>query len=173
MKYLLLALTFLVVGEFSRAADTLTVDGKKYTAVDTSKLNWNTVYADTKEALKGIGAALKVGSEHVYAIVVKQQVTESIIYLITDIILLLMAYIFWRLFLKDYRRFSIREDPWYTDEIADHTTTILYLLLGLVCIAGAIIVLLGTLRSIVIGFTNPEYGALKDIMEMIHPAPKQ
>lgn len=161
MKYLLFVLLFLVVGKFSRAGDTLTVDGKKYVNVDSTKFNWNTLYGDTKEALKSIGSALKVGSEHVYEVLVKQQIVGAVTWLITFIVLLLGVIL------------DVKLVKWLSDPKKDADSYTGQIVIAIVVSAGLVVGLLGFfchISEIVTGFVNPEYGALKDIMEMVHPA---
>jgi len=51
------------------------------TSVDTSS-NFKMLYQDVKEGLSGLATGLKVGVEHVYIVLVKQQIVNSITWVI-------------------------------------------------------------------------------------------
>jgi hypothetical protein len=164
MKILLFILTFLVIGKFTRSQDTISTAGIK-----SYNVTWSNVYDDTKSALNSLGSALKVGSEHVYQTLVKQQPVDSIIECIEVLILFITTFIFWTLFLKDRKRFSKKGDQWYGDSLDDHEVTCAYLVISIGLLITTLIVIGCNISSIITGFVNPEYGAIKDIMNIIHP----
>lgn len=139
----------------SAAIDSATTSVKEtVTYVDTSS-NFKHVYSDIKAGIAGLAAGLKVGAEHVYTVLVKQQIVYSITWLVFIIILLLLSTVF-RKVLYNHAR-----EEW-DDE-----------LFGLFCIFGGTILIIGyiivlcNLTTITTGLINPEYGAIKDIINFI------
>ena len=122
---------------------------------DSTALTLNKVYEDVKEGIQGLAVALKAPAEHVYKIIVKQQVVNSVSYLITWLILLLpLITIKWWLINLEEASDSI---GWFIGFI-------------FIVIVPAIIGIIGlavTSSEIITGFVNPEYGAIKDIMSFI------
>lgn len=122
------------------------------------KLTKEVIYNDAKAALKQLGDALKVGAEHVYMVLVKQQVVNAIAWSVPFVvgILLLLQFAY------SFTHADWREYGWNR-----HAT------LALFTIAFSLISLgvgLGHLDIIITGFVNPEYGAIKEIMDMIKGA---
>jgi len=112
------------------------------------------IYQDAKKALSQIGKALAVGGEHVYKVLVKQQVVRSITWTIVStgfFILVLITWAPWWWFNKD----KFNE---YMNEM-----------FGLPMIASIvfIIVFCFSVNTIVSGFVNPEYGAIKEILNVM------
>ena len=124
---------------------------------DSTALTLNKVYEDVKEGIQGLAVALKAPAEHVYEIVIKQQVVKSVSYLTTWLILLLPLFtINW--WLKKIRNSTYaNEDGWIAGLV----------FLGLIPVCISIIGLAVTSSEIITGFVNPEYGAIKDIMSFI------
>ena len=80
----------LLIGVISAKATatlaTISVKTKETTTfIDTSS-NFKQVYGDIKTGLVGLAAGLKVGVEHIYIILVTQQILNSITWLIIIII---------------------------------------------------------------------------------------
>ncbi len=121
--------------------------------VDTTSLTYNKVYSDIKESLKGLGSALKVSSEHVYKIIVQQQLVDSI----TRTILFIIALVLLIICIKT----GVKKE-WTDSSVAGITSII-----GVIICVLTIIYCLGHTKDIVMGFVNPEYGAIQDIMEFI------
>lgn len=129
------------------------------TKTDTSQLTFTKVYSDVKEAINGIAASLKVGSEHVYEVLIKQQIVNSIVWLILIIIDIIGIILVLKgiKFCSDDSKHDVEEGH----IIGVVLSSILLVTLTVMCVV--------QLQTVVTGFINPEYGALKDIMEMIHP----
>ncbi len=125
--------------------------------VDSSALTYKEVYNDIKSGLSGLSNALKVGSEHVYNTLIKQQLVDSIVYLILLVISILLLLISIRIYIKSTSKDWDNPNP-----------------LNLSCIflfiAGLIMLFLGmfNINNIITGFINPEYGAIKDILTFIN-----
>lgn len=108
------------------------------------------------DAIKGLAEALQIPAEFLYGVLKKQQVVNSVTYLL----LLIMGLI---LLIPSVKSFSKVE----YDATGDTTNnTGIYLALGMVgCFVSAILIVIGviTIDSIVMGFVNPDYGAIKEI----------
>lgn len=127
-------------------------------AIDTSSVS-KQLYTDLKSGLVGIAGALKVGAEHVYEVLVRQQVVNSILYLLCGV----LAFIFIINFISKNKS----DEKWFNNDI-DFITK-----LGFIRIIQSIIsfilllVFLFHLDNIVTGFINPEFGALEQIMNWV------
>lgn len=126
------------------------------TFIDTSS-NFKTIYTDIKTNIGALASALKVGAEHVYYVLVKQQIVNSIVWLIFAII---VGFIL-RGMIK-YTKWCIAEQ---IDE--DDFGLVAGLLFGWIGTGFAIICVLFNLDVIVTGIVNPEYGAIMDIINFI------
>jgi hypothetical protein len=142
-------------------ADTQMAEARLATLNDTTKITWSTVYSDVKEGLKGLGEALKTGSEHVYGVLVRQQIVKAFSRSIAIIFTLFAAYILFQLGRKAQLRFiKDRED-------SDNTLMVIYYVIaGILAVIGLINFGCG-IDNILTGFINPEYGAIEDIYDFI------
>lgn len=122
---------------------------------DTTKITVREVYNDAKQVLSELGNALKVGSEHVYEVLVKQQLVSSI----TNVILYLL--IIPTILLSIY--FTKKTD---FDDEKTIPIFVIAVLLG-ACSIILIIKFVVSLDGTITGFVNPEYGAINQIMELI------
>lgn len=126
---------------------------------DTAKLTFARVYGDVKAGIVGLASALKVGAEHVYKVIVKQQVVNAITYLITVLVLFILCLRFWSI-----HKAAVTKHGEYWD---DHTSAVGPLIGSIITGGLAAILFIVNINSIVMGFVNPEYGAIKDILEFI------
>lgn len=126
------------------------------TFVDTSS-NFKVLYSDLKSGLTALAESLKVGAEHVYIILVKQQVVNSITWIVIGIIPLLIFIVFAKGFFKWARKES--------DESDGFSWFIFLLFVGATVIPG--IIALTHTQQIIMGFVNPEYGAIMDIINFV------
>jgi hypothetical protein len=126
--------------------------------VDTSS-NFRLVYSDAKGAIAGLAKALKVGAEHVYEVLVRQQIVNSLTWLITSIILIFTPLI-WRKKIWD---------KLFPSEDEDAVIGLGFLLFFVVIVPMAIgfLILLTHLQIIITGFVNPEFGAIQQIFEFL------
>lgn len=124
--------------------------------VDTSS-TFKTIYFDIKSGIAGLAAALKVTAEHVYTILVKQQVVNSIICLILGIISIIFI-INW---FKKYKS----DEKWDSDHgpTALGLVRITQIIIGFILLAISLV----NIDVIITGFINPEYGAIKEILNFI------
>lgn len=114
------------------------------------------VYKDVKAGLVGLAGALKAPVEHVYGVLIKQQVVHSISYLIAVIAASILSW----LLLHNGMKFMKSDDY----ELGGIGMTVV----GCIAIAVTACAFFAEIGSIVTGFVNPEYGAIKDIFEFIH-----
>jgi hypothetical protein len=122
---------------------------------DSSKLTFAKVYGDAKAGIAGLASALKVGAEHVYKVLVMQQVVKSFSWLACILIpLLLMIFLQKRLY------------EWANDN-SDASDGMSYVPSGIFTIICCVVFTVGLCHTDVIltGFINPEYGAIQDIFD--------
>lgn len=122
---------------------------------DTTILTFNKVYEDVKEGIKGLALALKEPAEHVYEIVLRQQTINSISYLLVWLILITPIFTF------NWWKKAINESDDETGWVVGH------IFLCILPVVVGFIGLLVTIPDIITGFINPEYDAIKDIMNFI------
>ena len=115
--------------------------------VDTSAVS-KQLYTDVKAGIVGLADGLKVSAENVWNILVKQQLVESITWLIVNLLFLIAIIIVWICWNK-----SKDQEEWWGIPVI---LTILQLT-----------VLAFSINGIVTGFVNPEYGAIEDIISFI------
>jgi len=137
---------------------------------DSSALTFKEVYTDIKSGLGALGSALKVGSEHVYEILVKQQIANSI----TSLSLIILSLILLSIMIKQACKNFVKheelgkdKDYWYID---DSRFAIFGVILSVISGILILIIIIGIcheFNDIITGFINPEYGAIKEILEVI------
>ena len=59
---------------------------------ETPELTKEVVYQDVKAVLKDLGEALAVGAEHVYGVLVRQQIVTSIVWAAINTLIILAAF---------------------------------------------------------------------------------
>lgn len=160
-KYLLLILiSFMSISSFSQTDSSSILDKIKTLPkqLDTSS-TFKQMYGDVKQAIQGIAKGLKVGAEHVYIILVRQQVVRSIVYLI----MVLLTIYFLKSWLKAYKN---KEEHW-VDYDSDPTFIGVFRVVQLIISVILLGISIFNIDTIITGFVNPEYGAITDIMEFI------
>lgn len=128
---------------------------------DTAKLTLTKVYADVKAGINGLAQSLKVPASHVYNIMVKQQITQSISNLIFVLVFILLSIILYKVGMKTYKLYNVKKDE---DLIS---ITIITFILCAVSTLFSVGSFWSDYSSIVTGFTNPEYGAIKEIISFV------
>lgn len=126
-------------------------------AIDTSS-TFKQIYSDVKSGITGLASALKVTAEHVYGILVKQQIVNSVVYLlilIITILLLIFCYKEWSKIEVDHKG-----DP---KEAKPFIFTIVSGIIGFILL----LVFLFNIDTMIMGFINPEYGAIMDIIHFV------
>lgn len=130
---------------------------------DSTQVTKETIYKDIKGALHDMGEALKVGAEHVYEVLVRQQIVNSIATVLVYAVLIALAIILVRHTMAGINRYNKTKqsyDDWPGELIASFIFSII-----LCC--GLCGIFLATIQSVITGFVNPEYGAIKDILNVI------
>lgn len=132
------------------------------------------VFDKTTEAVQGLALALKVPAEHVYSILVKQQVIRAATVLCCIVICLILGFILLKWSINSWRTANINyntENKRLLDSNdrydIDDNWWIWPFVIGIVLlIIGVLISLFGS-NVIMTGLFNPEYGAIKDITNFI------
>jgi hypothetical protein len=124
--------------------------------IDTSS-TFKAMYSDFKYGITALAASLKVGAEHVYEVLVKQQIVYSIIWTIV----LIIGIVFISIWLYRYK-----DDK---EEWTDGDPTALGVFRTMQVFLGILLFMIGIMNidTIITGFINPEYGALKDVIDMV------
>jgi hypothetical protein len=147
MKKLFVIIMLVIVATiYSNATEVVT---------DSTQVTFSKVYNDVKEGLSGLATALKAPAEHVYTILVKQQLVNSVSLLIICLLLISPSFTckFW---LK-----QCKNDPYNVGwEFG-------LVIIGVIIPLIGIIILAAGMPEIIMGLFNPEYGAIKDIMNFI------
>lgn len=167
MKKLILILTLVFTASIAFCqVDSVINKAKKYgseiikdATSDSAKITMNKVYEDVKYGLQGLASALKTGVEHVYIVLVKQQIVNAI----TNVIITFLLFLCPLFYIVRYRKWAEEKnkqggsDGWI---VLWFFTTIAPMVCGL-------IFFLATAQDTVMGFVNPEYGALQNIFEFV------
>lgn len=175
-KFLLIAVMFFGF-TIAHAADTTnvvtqTVQSVKdaTTKVDTSSLS-KQIYSDFKSGITSAAAALKVGVEHVYRILVKQQVVKSIVYIAICLIIGCFSIVFYKRMRynnDEYLKFRDNDKTknWNSDRTDNSfgIASIIYSILFVGSVLATVTTLYVNIEVITTGFINPEYGAMRDIV---------
>jgi hypothetical protein len=104
--------------------------------------------AKVEAAIVSLAENLKQPVEHVYKILIKQQIVRAWVWASVNGVIFLLTILLWILWLQDDDR-----DEWW-----GLPTFITFILVGFIAT---------TLPTVFTGFLNPEYGALQDIIQMI------
>jgi len=126
---------------------------------DSFGLTFKQVYTDIKSGLVALGESLKVSSEHVYEILVKQQVVDAFYYLMLGLLSLFLIISFF----KKYKS----NEQWSTEDEKNPTGVGIIRVLQMVLGCFIFLIFLFSIDTIITGFINPEYGAIKQILEII------
>jgi uncharacterized membrane protein YuzA (DUF378 family) len=141
----------------SNAIDSTKTAVKKGIGIVDTSSNFKMVYTDIKDGITALALGLRVGAEHVYMVLVKQQIVYAIVYLIIGLFALFLI-VNWINGYKDTKQ------KWHDDDITG---------LGIIktiqiAIAGVMLgVFLFHIDNIVMGFVNPEYGAIQEIIDIV------
>lgn len=145
---------------------------------DSSALTFKEVYTDVKSGLSALGSALKIGSEHVYTVLVKQQLTNSIMYLIMVLFLYILTIIGYNKAKKTYEA-HLSLNPY--DKVKDNydfsnydinssakgILSVIITILTIILFVSTTATLCTNFNVIITGFINPEYGAIKEVLNII------
>ncbi len=150
----------------SLSANTDSLKLNKDPIPDTSQITLTKVYNDVKSGLNGLGEALKVGSEHVYGVLIKQQYVLSITLLLSIFLASICGIISYKWARKLHNKFKEENKDSYYQSWNDNIWCLHYTI-SIILLVGSLVLTLSTISTIITGFVNPEYSALKDIMNFI------
>jgi len=126
--------------------------------VDTSS-NFKNIYNDLKGGVAAIAQSLKIGAEHVFIVLVKQQVVNAIVYLVLALIGIILAF-------AAYRQWGLIKYNAKGDSIAEVRPVVFSVIF---CVLSFILLIITifNIDTIIMGFVNPEYGAIQDIIKFV------
>ena len=164
----LLLMFLLITMSFAQEAESQTISGEVSgelilptgvaTSVDNIDVTFTTVYNDVKEALSGLANGLQVGGEHVYEVLVRQQLIVGITWLSYLILLVPICFIF---------VYSYKNIENGTSDATEGFNVFILVLSGCFALLTAILFII-ELRVGLTGFFNPEYGAIQEILKLIN-----
>jgi uncharacterized membrane protein YuzA (DUF378 family) len=152
-------LSYAGVGEtVSNAIDSTKAAVKEGIGVVDTSSNFKMVYTDIKDGISALASGLKVGAEHVYEILVKQQIVNAITLLIVGIIGLILM-------LNFIKKYKDPKEHWGDDDEPTGLGILrtLQLLLALILFA----LFIFSIDEVIMGFVNPEYGAIETIIDIV------
>lgn len=160
MKHLFLLCILLlnVVTVSGQSLDSLDVQVSEVVEEIKSEPLMNKVYDDVKEALVGLSGALKVGTEHVYKVLVRQQIVNSFVYLSLGLISMLLIISF----IKSCKS----DEEWLTKYDIPKPLGFIRVAQGIIGVLLCVNFLFD-IDVILTGFINPEYGALNEIVNWV------
>ena len=125
--------------------------------VDTSS-NFKNIYNDLKGGVAAIAQSLKIGAEHVFIVLVKQQVVNAIVYLVLALIGIILAF-------AAYRQWGLIKYNAKGDlvEVRPVVFTVIFGVLSFILL----MITIFNIDTIIMGFVNPEYGAIQDIIKFV------
>jgi len=158
MKKLIIGLLFLTISLIgyteNRVDDVINAVGNTAEAVNQSTEEVNATVVYFTEKLEELAKSLKVPAEHVYQVLVKQQIVSSIVDLavfFVGVILVVLC------FIVAFHKNTDWDEPGF----GPISSIIMGALSLILIIYGAL-----SINSIISGFINPEYGAIKEIMSL-------
>jgi len=136
-------------------------------ATDVIDVTFTTVYNDVKEALSGLSEGLQVGGEHVYDVLVRQQRINSYIWIMISFFAILFIILFIRhLQIGQTNFIQEKNDSGHNSSNWDDIDIFLSAATGILALM--FIMLFFILMSDgLMGFINPEYGAIQEILGLI------
>lgn len=134
----------------------------------------NQIFDKTTEAVTNLASALKVPAEHVYMVLVKQQTTKSIVFLTLILIGIFISIFCYKqtysildMENKKYRETNDKKANYIRYTLMDDGAwNVSFVFFWIFLIATVLTIALTTL-PIITGFINPEYGAIKEIMNLL------
>lgn len=139
---------------------TIKATNEVLTTIDTNAVS-KQLYTDVKAGIAGLATGLKVSAEHVWDIIVRQQLVYSICISFCIIITIFSWFHF-------YYRIKIGiENKWGNPGMGDLTSYhFLAIVTFLLAISGTCVSTIN-FNTMVTGYINPEYGAIQTIIEVV------
>lgn len=126
------------------------------------------VYNDIKSGIAGISAGLKVGAEQTFQILTAQQKINALVEVFTMIALLICILILFLAAKYMYKLHKKLHEGYDTGDTFQGGMCIAFCILLAVGIIFFIYHLSTGFDSILTGFINPKYGAMKEIMNFVN-----
>ena len=167
MKKIILFLMLIILATIGeQTVQAATVDTSSVTTElaipDSTKLTVKEVYEDIKAGITGLATALKTPAEHVYAVLCKQQIIKAVI----GIFMFLIPLIFIICSLR-YGSFVVDWDEWIIKDGRPTFSAAISITFGILGIIFMMIFFIGDYHLDILQGFNPEYGAIKDIVNFI------
>lgn len=134
---------------------------------DSATLTATKIYEDMKAGINGLAKSLKEPAEHIYNVMIKQQIVNSITYIILIFLAVILIFILIKIAAKNINKTMNKEHNWHKDSWGDHASIMVPLIIGIILSIVTIIGSLSIISNITTGLLNPEYGAMKDILSFI------
>lgn len=148
-KSILIIITLFTLGAYADTTDTTINIGEVERVVDK--------YVDkVTTAITGLAESLQVPADHVYAVLVKQQFVNSLTTSLIFIIFFLIPLTYTRKVFRWADKADIDGEHW----------TIWFIIGPLPSVAGLIYFFV-TVSTLMMGFINPEYGAMQEIVNFV------
>jgi len=131
---------------------------------DSASLTFKEVYSDIKSGIGALASALEVGVNSVYTTLLKQQYVKSIVNIVTYLIGILILFVSYKQFNKKWfidASINNRHGMWDMGAVFFIVAFSIFIIISIVYFASSI-------TETITGFINPEYGAIKEILEVIH-----
>lgn len=125
--------------------------------IDTSS-TFKQIYSDVKSGITGLAAALKIGAEHVYMVLVRQQIANAITYLLITLLFITIPLFYFKK-LYEWASKNSKESEGFS-YFGFCIVTIVPLIIG-------VILFCVNMNEIIMGFVNPEYGAIQEIIHFV------
>ncbi|MCG7383366.1 hypothetical protein [Paenibacillus sp. ACRRY] len=109
-----------------------------------------------------MAAKLGVAASHVYEVVIRQTVISGIVNTVVQVLIMIAIYVAFR---KGWRYSRDRWDDWYSDD-NEFYAVLIWILGGVVC-GGIFIACAVTTPDAIMSIFNPEYYAIKTILEAV------
>lgn len=131
--------------------------------VDTSS-NFKMIYSDLKDGVVALGQSLKVGAEHVYKVLVKQQIVKAVVFIFVFLVSLITGILCY----KQWGKIETVEERYQTSvkEVRPFVFTIVFGLISFI----TFLVFIFNVDTMIMGFVNPEYGAIQDVIHFVQRA---
>lgn len=132
---------------------------EKDSLATTKEITTREIYDDVKIALTQLAEGLQVGSEHVYGVLVKQQVVEAWAWVGMGIMSVMFLIVFAIIINRLINKQKTGDD---SNDFLIGFSIIASIILAVVAFTSIV-----HIDTILTGFINPEYGAIKEILDLI------
>jgi len=123
--------------------------------------NFKMIYSDLKDGIGALAQSLKVGAEHVYIVIVKQQIVNSITNLVIYLFSIVLMFHLSSYFSKEWFKES------WEEKYSPGGGSIFFIIFFCTLLIISLLFFTLTINKTVMGFVNPEYGAMKDIINFV------